>query len=359
MTSRASSLRQVAEAADVSIATVSRVLNNTGRKAYSPDTAERVQRAAKRLGYRPNLLMRGVAGHATRTIGVQVPLSGDFYPGVLQGIHDHLAEFDCALILAWNKEDIAPPESGTELRQIHRLIDRRVDGVILRPTHDSVSDMYFEEVWERGIPLVAVDRAIPGVHCDFAGTDDRAVGRMAAEYLLGLGHRRLGHLAGPASVSTASDRRAGFEEAVAAFGAGATCLTVEALDFSGAREESRRLLRADPRPTALFAANDEMAETLYELAAELGLSIPGDLSVVGCGDLLAGHYLRPALTTFDQHPYRIGQEAARLVLDRIEGDGNQEKPREVRVSPEIVVRGSSCVPPAGGSVASAAEFPLV
>jgi LacI family transcriptional regulator len=362
MISGTSSLRQVAEEAEVSVATVSRVLNNTGRNAYAPATAERVHRVAKRLGYRPNMLMRGVAGRATRTIGVLVPAGGDFYSRVVEGIHDRLAEADYAMVLAWNKENIAPPDSAEELKLVHRLVDRRVDGVILRPTHDSVSDMYFSELWKRHIPLAAVDRAIPSVRCDFAGTDDVAVGRLAAEHLLGLGHRCLGHLAGPAMVSTAKDRRAGFEQAVAAFGHGAQCVTVEAPDFSGVQEDALRLLRADPRPTGIFAANDEMAEMVYAGGAEAGVRIPDGVSVVGCGNLLQCRYLSPALTTFDQHPYRIGQEAARLMLERVEGDGNHEKPREVRVTPEIVVRGSSCVPPAGGyavSGSSAVESPFV
>jgi DNA-binding LacI/PurR family transcriptional regulator len=344
MISSASNLRKVAEEAEVSIATVSRVLNNTGGTAYSPATAERVRRAANRLGYRPNLLMRGVAGRSTRTIGVLIPAGGDFYSQVVEGIHDRLAESDYAMILGWNKEDIAAPDSEAERKYVHRLVDRRVDGVILRPTHDSVSDLYFQEVWERGISMVAVDRAIPGVHCDFAGTDDLAVGRMAAEYLLSLGHRRLGHLAGPSSVSTARDRRKGFEEAVAAFGSGARCVAVEAPDFRGAREEALRLLRTDPRPTAIFGANDEMAETLYAAAATLGLKIPRDVAAIGCGNLVPGRYLQPALTTFDQKPYRIGQEAARLMLERIRDNRDGSKPREVRVLPERVARGSTAAP---------------
>ena len=341
MITAVSSIRDVAEEAEVSIATVSRVLNKTGRKAYSTATAARVNQAAKRLGYRPNLLMRGVAGRSSRTIGVLVPALGDFYSRVVQGIHDGLAEADYAMILAWNKEDIAPPDSDVEQRLVHRLIDRRVDGMILRPTHDSVSDLYFREVWERNVPLVAVDRAIPGVHCDFAGSDDRTIGRLAAEHLLCLGHRRLGHLAGPTSVSTSRDRRAGFEEAVAAHGAGASCRTVEAPDFLGARGEALRFLRTDPRPTAVFAANDSLADALHKAAAELGVGIPGEVSVIGCGDLMLGRYLRPPLTTFDQKPYRIGQEAVRLLLERLENGGVGTKPQEVRVLPELVKREST------------------
>jgi len=336
------SLRDVARAVGLSAMTVSRALRDGGTVAGA--TRRRVLAAAERLRYRPNLLMHGVRTGRTRTVGVVVPASTPFLAGILQGIHDALDEADYAMLVAWNPLHFAAPENRVERRHIRRLLERRVDGFILRPTHDAATDDDFREVRKEGLPLVVVDRELPGVRCDFAGTDDEAGARMAADHLLALGHRRLGHLAGPRTVSTARLRRRGFERAVAAFGRGAACRVVEGPDFRGLRDEALRLLRARPRPTAVFCANDDAASALYEAAAARGLRIPQDLSVVGFADLPVASWLRPALTTVRQDPYRIGQEAARIVLARCAGSPPRDRPFDVRLKPELVVRGSTAPP---------------
>ena len=336
------SLGDIAAEAGVTVATVSRILNAKNPERFSKETRERIAEVARRLKYRPNLAASGVRSGRTQTVGVMVPGDGAFfYPPMIGGIHDVLAEQNYAALLSWNREDIAASGSDKELQIIHRMVDRRVDGIILRPTHDDVSDMYFREVWDRGIPLVAVDRALPGVRCDFVGTDDADGGRQAARHLLGLGHRRLGQLAGPERVSTSRDRRHGFEEVVADFGDGATYTTLECPLFHKVYREAMDLLQRTPRVTAVFCASDEAAAELYEAAAELGLRIPRDLSVVGFADLLVATYLRPQLTTLRQDPYQIGQKAAQLLLERLGHEFQARESLNVRVKTELVVRGST------------------
>ena len=334
-------MRMVAARAGVSESTVSRIL--AGQRQYDPETVKRVLAAAEALRFRPNSLVRGILSGRTGAIGVVVPASTPFLAEVVHGIHDALSDADQAMLLAWNPLHYASPRNRSELRHIHRLLEHRVDGIILRPTHDEACREEFREIWERRLPLVVVDRELPGVRCDFAGTDDETGGRLAARHLLNLGHRCLGHLAGPRSVSTARHRRAGFENAVAAWGR-ASCRTVEAPHFSGIRKEALSLLRARPRPTAVFCVNDDAASDLYGAAAELGLDIPRDLSVVGFADLPLASWLRPALTTLRQDPYRLGREAVRIVLERRDGPPGQAGPIEVRLKPDIVVRKSSAPP---------------
>ena len=336
------SLRDVARAVGLSAMTVSRALRDDGTVAGP--TRRRVLAAAARPRYRPNLLMHGVRTGRSRTVGVVVPASTPFLAGILQGIHDALDAADYAMLVAWNPLHFAAPANRAERRHIRRLLERRVDGLILRPTHDAATDDDFREVRKEGLPLVVVDRELPGVRCDFAGTDDEAGARMAADHLLALGHRRLGHLAGPQAVSTARLRRRGFERAVAAFGRGASCRTVEGHDFRGLRDEALRLLRASPRPTAVFCANDDAATSLYESADALHLRIPQDLSVVGFADLPVASMLRPALTTVRQDPVRIGREAVRLLLARCASGAPRNGPVAVRLEPELVVRGSTAPP---------------
>lgn len=339
------SLRDLAAHAGVSVPTVSRILSRGESDLFTGETVEKVYRAARELGYRPNLLIRGMQTGRTFTIGVMVPGTGPFYPSVIDGIHHELSKNDYVFFLAWNEEDIPPPESEWERQVIHRLIDRRVDGILLRPTHDNVSDLYFSEVSERGIPLVTVDRELSGVHCDFAGTDDLLGGQIAAQHLLSLGHCCLGHLAGPEEVSTARDRRRGFERAVRDSGCGASCVTVVCHGtFRNSREEAFELLRKTPRPTAVFAVSDEAAQNIYDAAAEIGLRIPQDLAVVGFADLPFAQHLNPPLTTLRQDGKLVGKTAAELLLARINQETNANEPRHVRIPPELIVRQSTAPP---------------
>lgn len=333
--------REIARELGVSQSLVSKILS--GRNEASKETTERILKAAERKGYRPNMLVRGIQTGQTKTIGVVIPANA-FLSEVVHGVHDALDRAGYAMILVWNTENIAEPDSRVELEYLHRLVDRRVDGVILRPTHDDASDMYFSEISERGIPLVVVDRLLARAKYDFVGTDDRCGAEMAARHLLDLGHRRLGQLAGPSSVSTSRDRRVGFEKAVADFGRGATCRTIEAADFQNVEKEITKLLLSKPRPTAVFGANDHTAREIYQVAAKLGLKMPIDLSVVGFADLNFASWMSPPLTTVRQNPYRIGAAAAELMLARCGLKGKGEGRETIRLKPELVVRESTAKP---------------
>ena len=330
---------EIARELGVSQSLISKVL--AGKNEASDKVRDRILAMVKKERYRPNALVHGLQTGHTNTVGVIVP-AGGFHSEIVHGIHDCLDVAGYSMFLVWNKEDVAVPDSRKELEYIHRLIDRRVDGVILRPAHDDVSNIYFSEVWERGVPLVVIDRELSNVRCDFAGTDDEAGGRLAAEYLLSLGHRRLGQIAGPSAVSTAKDRRIGFEKAVAEFGRSAACRTIEAPTFANVKKEALQLMQSNPRPTAVFGVNDDAARDLFGVAATLGLRIPGDLSVVGFGDLPYGEYLLPSLTTFRQNTYGIGEKAAKLLLARCAGGRSRTaKQDRIRLKPELVIRGSA------------------
>lgn len=235
---------------------------------------------------------------------------------------------------------------AAEIDFIHRLLDQRVDGLIFWPSDETVSDTYLKEVWERSIPLVAVDRHLPQTKADFSGTDDVAGGRIAAEHLLALGHRHLAHVGGEAWVSTYADRRRGFEQAIAARGLVATTVDCHGCD---SYHTVRPLLESADRPTAIFTASDLMAPGIYRAATECGLAVGRDLAVVGFADLPEICGFLPGLSTLRQDPYRIGWHAVRLLLDRIEGVANNAKPRTSRLVPQLIVRASSSPPHDAGS----------
>lgn len=334
---RTSTVKQIAEELGVSMMTVSRALNGRGR--ISDETRDRVLAVAERLKYRPNRLVHAIKQGRSRTVGVMVPIAMSFSATVVRGIHDALAEHHYLPILHFHGEGPQAQRDEAELEYLHRLLDQRVDGIIFWPSDESVPQMYLREVWERGVPLVAVDRHLPHTNADFSGTDDEAGGRIAAEHLLALGHRRLAHIAGEQWVSTYADRRRGFEQAVA--GRGDVVSMIEECADCECGEIARRLLAGRDRPTAFFLSSDRMAPHVYAAAESLGLTVGRDVSVVGFADLAETAWLRPRLTTVKQDAHRIGREAARLVLERIEGSAENAPPRSVRAVPELVERESA------------------
>ena len=337
------SLKEIAKEADVAEATVSRILRN--RDQCSPATRARVLELARRHKYRPNMLVRGMQTGRTQTIGVMLPLASEFFGRIFAGIHDALVRADHVPIVLWAHDDLSKADRRAELpelQQIHRLIDRRVDGVILRPVDDAVSDEYLHEIWDRNIPLVAVDRELQHSRVDFVGVDDVAVGRLAGRHLLELGHRRLGQLAGPAKVTTSRLRREGFE--AIAREAGASVVTEVDPTFGDAFDAALRLLDRAERPTAVFAANDVLAAQVCQAARRLSLAIPGDLSVMGCGGLDLRALLQPRLTTILQHPEAIGREAVRLLMARLDDGDALDGPQATRLPPQLELGDSTASP---------------
>lgn len=337
-------LKDIAEETGLAIGTVSRILRN--RERVAEDTRARVLEAARRLKYRPNLLVRGIQSGRTQTIGVILRPMDEFRAALLTGINDALLEEDhVALVIS----GVTDQEKPTQLDLIHALVDRRVDGVIMYPKEDNAPDEFLHEVWERDIPLVTVDRLMPYTHADFVGTDDLVGGSLAARHLMALGHRHFGHIAGANYTSTGEDRYKGFRAELEKV-EGTRCVMQGGTDFEDSYRAALKLLHRDARPTALFLASDLMIPGLYRAAAELELHIPSDVSVVGFADLSLARMVDPQVTTIRQDPYRIGYRAAKLILERLnnsEPAGDEAEKRLIRLTPRLVKRASTG--PAPGS----------
>src|SRR5439155_45137 len=168
--------QDIAREANVSRVTVSLVL--AGKDQTSEETRKRVWEVARRLRYRPNLLVRGMQTGRTNAVGVVMPSSLHFHSQIARGIHDELVAHDTVPVQLW--VDPATETKATELEQIHRLVDRRMDGIIIWPADVSVPDVHFREIWQRNIPLVTVDRETT-THADHVGTYEELGGSLAAE----------------------------------------------------------------------------------------------------------------------------------------------------------------------------------
>jgi LacI family transcriptional regulator len=353
MKTKIPSLKEVALAANVSVPTASRILHRKKLDQFSEETKQRVQATAQQLQWRPNLLVHGMQTGRTRTIGVMVPPSNSHWVDIIFGIHDGLISNDHIPIMLWGKHwrEDEQRYAAENLEQIYRLIDRRVEGFILWPP---MIAPYFDNIEElRDIPVVTIDHELPpesGV--DSVATDEEMGAKLIASHLLSLGHRHFAHFAGSGSkiYSWAKLRREYFEKEIAGV-QGATCACVDLWqhDYNEGLGLAKKLLQMNPRPTAVFAASDQRAQYIYDAAAQMGLKIPQDLSVVGFGDLANAARLQPLLTTVRQKSYETGNIAARLILERLEKTYKEPNNHQrIRVGCELVVRDSTAISRNGG-----------
>jgi LacI family transcriptional regulator len=338
----------VAKAANVSLAAASRILRGD-QERFGEETCRRVLEASRQLGWRRNLLVNGMQTGRTRTIGVMIPPIDGFWVTVLSGIHEYLAERDYLPITIWIGSLADMPhfekEDGAGLKQINRLLDRRVDGLIMWPTFSVEYYHHFPEFVERRVPVTVIDHY--STIADSVETDEEHATAVVARHLFNLGHRRIACLSSRETPwrTFAMKRRSSFEDAVRKF----PSATVKSwrLNSQGTDglEVARQLLKDDLRPTAAFAVTDHEAMFVYQAAAELGMKVPQDLSVVGFADLDFAATMTPPLTTMRQKPHEIGRLAAKLILDRIEGViADEDAPTTIKVAADLVVRNSTAKP---------------
>ena len=333
------SLKLIAEKVGVSAMTVSRALN--GQAGVSKATRERILHEASLLRYRPNMLVHGIRTGRSRNIGVIIPLIGEFTPRMLDGVHRGLVESGYLPMLHYPTIPSPAPDAETAIRAetevLHALVDRRVDGIILWPAEESVPDVYFKEIWERGIPLLAVDRCLSLTHADFVGSDDTGGATAAARHLLDLGHKQFAVVTGTTRFATWGERERVFTRSVTEAGGSCATFVADGLDAARAAREA-----LDTKPTAVFLTADTFAPELYRAATERKLVVGQDLSVVGFADLDVGRHLKPRLTTVRQNPEEIGLQAARRMLDRCEGRLPEgAPPRQIRLPVDLVLREST------------------
>ncbi|CAA9321298.1 MAG: hypothetical protein AVDCRST_MAG89-1646 [uncultured Gemmatimonadetes bacterium] len=325
----------VARRAGVSQATVSLVLGGNPRARVSAVTRERVVLAAGELGYRPNMLARGLVQRKSYALGVMVPdLSNPFFLDVVTGVQRVAAEAGYAVLPGDVRETNAA-------RHLDALRARQVDGLIL----DGFGALALPESALADLKVVLVDEPSerwPGVASDALGA-----GRLAAEHLVGLGHTRLA-FAGPATdVHGFRMRERGFFQVLQAQGLGLSSARLRrvAPDVAGGLQAMKALLALGPteRPTAVFCANDLVAAGALKACLTAGVSVPGEMSIVGCDDVELARVLTPELTTIRVPARELGARAARLLLKQLEDES--WVPRPAKPLPvKLVARGTTAGP---------------
>ena len=326
-------MEDVAGVAGVSHQTVSRVLN--GFPKIRPATRDRVLAAIEELGYRRNTAARTLVTRRSGTIGVITADMNHFGPAsILLGLESASRAAGYSLSLAG-----LPEISATSLRTaVDQVLGQAVEAVVMIVAHQAA--LTLAQSLHIGVPLVLVEGDLSATPLT-AGVDQIAGARVATNHLLDLGHQSVLHLPGPADWLEATARREGWRMALEERGRPVPALMVEGDWTSRSGYQASRAMLSESRPTAVFAANDQMALGLLRALHEAGLRVPEDVSVVGFDDLPESGYFTPPLTTVRQDFGELGQRIMDLVLRVLAGEHNASEPL---VEPMLIVRSSTTAP---------------
>ena len=325
----------VAARAGVSRSAVSRVF--TPGASVSNRTAEKVRKAATELGYRPNVLARAMKAGQSKIIGLVVAyLENQFYPDAIEKLSRRLQSegYHALVFMAYN--------TGAEADQvIAELLDYQVDGIIAASV--SMSNDLTQRCEAAGVPVVLFNRSQDDPRLSAVTSDNFAGGKRIAEFLCAGGHERIGYIAGWDGASTQRDREAGFRAGLAAAGAELYARCDGGFDYAQAQAAAREMFAGPDRPDAVFVANDHMAFAVIDvLRFELGLSVPGDVSLVGYDDVPLAAWPSYDLTTLRQPSNRMADATVETLLARI-ADPNTSA-RQERLPGDLILRGSARIP---------------
>jgi LacI family transcriptional regulator len=326
-------IRDVAKAAGVSISTVSRVLND--KDDVAPETYQKVQEVIDELGYTSSLAARGLRSHRMNVIGLVMPDVGDpFSIQVLKGVNRAITELDIDLIVHTGGDLIKETTADRERRHVSLLSSGITDGVIVvAPAATTFSTT---------LPVVVVDPNNVTPDCPVVIATNRSGALSAMEYLIGLGHRRIGFISGRPELQSAVRRLLGYKDSLYQAGIPLDPDLIQTGDYS--RQTgfacAQRLLNLSDPPTAIFAANDQSAFGAIQAAQQAGLRVPDDLSVVGFDNIPEASYTNPGLTTIDQFIDEMGCIATEMLINLIEG--NSLESNVYKMPTQLIVRDSCC-----------------
>ena len=330
--SAAATIREVAREAHVSVATVSRVLNEKG--PVRDETRQRILEAAARLGYSPNAAARSLSTRKTGTIGVLLPdLYGEFFSEVIRGLDLAARRSGYHLLVSSSHSD------RSEVEAVLRALRGRVDGlIVMSPEADART---LQANLPASLPIVLLNVRAERSAFDSIHIDNYGGAAAMVRHLAGAGHRRIAHVKGPLENNDALERLAGYRDALrSAFDDGMEPVELEG-DFS---EESgdragREILGMSPRPDAVFAANDGMAIGLLHAFQKAGVKVPEEIAVAGFDDIPIARFLTPPLTTVGVAIADLGERAIQRLLQVMERGEALESQHEV-LPTTLVVRGS-------------------
>jgi LacI family transcriptional regulator len=328
-------MSDIAKDLDLSVVTVSKVLRNQGN--ISAATRKRVLQRAKELNYRTNWIARSLVTGRTFTIGLLLPdIRHAFFAEIAKAVSESVRPHGYHVIISYFEED---PE--LEVTEAESLVARRVDGLILASAQPKDDCGLFTHLREHKVPFVLVDRPVAGAKASFVGVDNETIGRLATEHLIAQGCQRIAHLRGPGE-GIAAARMAGYKKAMAKHNMVMPPGYIVQASYQGDQgyRAMQSLLQARPIPDAIFCYNDPVAIGAMKAIFQAGLTVPGDIAIVGAGNVHYSDLLAVPLTTIDQGASRIGNQAAELLIQQITSDC-EVAPKKVLIVPELTIRQST------------------
>ena len=322
----------IAKKANVSISTVSRVFN--GNAVVNKNTKKRVQKIIQEMDYIPNAIARSLVSQSSKTIGLIVSdVTNPFFTDVIDGIDNILSEQGFTILMCDTRYS---PER--ENRYISQMLEKRVDGIIIFSAYASDTSLIAKT--KSIIPLVSVQSTFNGVDC--INTTDEQGAFEAVDYLIKLGHRKIGFLVYGYDNSTISERMKGYLKAHKHNGLNVNhgYIITARYTANGGYYMTKELLEKCPEVTAIFAYNDVTALGAYMAIREKEMKIPEDISIIGYDDIGTASLVKPRLTTVAQPFYEIGKSAAELLLKRIKED-QKYTPQTILLPTKLIVRESA------------------
>ncbi|MBS3970679.1 MAG: LacI family DNA-binding transcriptional regulator [Clostridia bacterium] len=324
--------KDVAKKAGVSQATVSRVLN--GHHYVNVETKEKVLKIIKELGYQPNHIARSMALQKTNALGLIVSdIVNPFYSEIAKNIIDEAKRLGYEIILCNTDHD---PE--VQNFYIEFLKQRRVDGIIFASV--KLKDKEVERLVTANFPCIFINSRLKLKKASFVVTDNKKGAKLAINHFIDLGHKRIGFISGPSTISTAQERLEGYKEALLAKGLAIDDNYIKDQSFNPkyAYQATRELLNMPVPPTAIFVANDVMAFKVMEALLDLDLDIPGDVAIIGYDDVVMSGHKRIGLTTVAQDKSRIGRLAVEGLIQMIDKGPENVKPMHTMLEPKLIIR---------------------
>ncbi len=330
-------LHELARAAGVSVATASRALTGSSHPVNEA-TKQRILTLAETMGYKPNLIARGLRTERTATVGIIVDsIVSPFTPLIIRGIQDYLQEYHYFSVIINTDRDPA-----FESRAIDDLIGRSIDGVVHVESRMRGANAVLDLASK---PYVFVHRLFSRDDRNSVSVDDNYGACLAVDHLAQLGHRRIAYIGGPGGWDASANRLAGYKDALAKWDLeySADLVREGNWELQSGFASARYFLRETQRPTAIFAANDLMALGAIYASQDAGLHVPDDVAVVGYDDREIAALSRPTITTVTLPCYSMGQASARLLLDLLN--------KNTESSPAVVIRGTLIVRESSGDPA--------
>lgn len=333
MVPKSPTLKDVAALANVSRATAARALNSYGY--VGDETAQKVHAAAERLGYRGNRLAQALRNGQLPIVGcILGDIQNPFFARIAHDIEAFAREYGHNLVIGSSEEELEQ-----EISLLASLRSLSIRGFIVAPTSAS-NNAHLKGLIAENVPLVLIDRVAEGADCDSVVVDNEGGARKAVEYLISMGHRRIGLLQDDMRIFTSRERMSGYQTALGASGVALDdrLVSVSQSTVEHAVDATIRLFSQKTPPTALFTVDSLMTQGALLAFRSMGISIPHDVSLIGFDDFNLATFTDPQITVVSQPVSEIGRTAARLLFERL--SGKIDAPQKIRFETKLIVRGS-------------------